>query len=102
MSDNLFNAELHDADRYNEIQEQRDTYDDYADELDEHDLQIAQAHWEAEQHEAEWDAANDECEQADIDAGWVTPATKEEVSEWLAEQDAPFGFMTQDDPDYWV
>ena len=57
MSDNLFNAELHDADRYNEIQEQRATYDDYGDELNEHDLQIAQAQWEAEQHEAEWDAA---------------------------------------------
>ena len=77
-------------------------HDDYGDELDEHDLQIAQAQWEAEQYEAEWDAANDECEQADIDAGWVTPATKEEVSEWLAEQDAPFAFMEYDDPDYWV
>ena len=49
MSDNLFNAELHDADRYNEIQEQRDAYDNYGDELDELDLKVAQAQWEAEQ-----------------------------------------------------
>jgi len=49
MSDILFNAEIHDAGRYNEIQEQRAAYDDYGDELDELDLKVAQAEWEAEQ-----------------------------------------------------
>ena len=53
MSDILFNAEIHDAGRYNEIQEQRATYDDYGDELDELDLKVAQAEWEAEQYEGE-------------------------------------------------
>ena len=37
MSDILFNAEIHDAGRYNEIQEQRAAHDDYGDELDELD-----------------------------------------------------------------
>ena len=64
MTDSLFNAELRDCARINEIQEQRAPVAQER-ELDEHDLRVAQAEWEAEQRETSRDeqAYHNACDQ---------------------------------------
>ena len=64
MANSLFNAELRDCARINEIQEQRAPVAQER-ELDEHDLRVAQAEWETAQREASRDeqAYHNACDQ---------------------------------------
>ena len=63
----------------------------------------------AEIAEAQWEAFQDDHDTEFYD--WVDEGIEEELdehdlrvaqAEWEAEQDAPFGFMAHDDPDYWA
>ena len=99
MSDILFNAEIHDCDLVSRIEEQ--PAPEQADnELDEHDLRVAQAEWEAEQYEWTEDAI-----------AWEEGMNPDELYDY-DEFDELYGgepimdlpddlFMIFDDPDYW-
>jgi|TARA_R100001163_G_scaffold790_1_gene1324 hypothetical protein len=76
--------------------------------------ELEQAHRQEEQElaeiaEAQWEAFQDDHDTEFYD--WVDEGIEEELdehdlrvaqAEWEAEQDAPFGFMAHDDPDYWA
>ena len=76
--------------------------------------ELEEAHRQEEQElaeiaDAQWEAFQDDHDTEFYD--WVDEGIEEELdehdlrvaqAEWEAEQDAPFGFMAHDDPDYWA